>query len=201
MSIKDHGFKFLSDTDTEVIAHLIAFHLKQVADLFKAICLSIEELRGAYAIAVIEEIHPERIIAARNGVRHRKDSNYVVYLDASVLLQATRDIIYPGEGDVAELRNHDYRIVNCLHNQFGETVNRIIHKSLLSNEAVNLGILCRKRSSNSQLPWRIRRKWYQMRNPSPPICIPLQLLAYHVALEKGTDVDKPRNLANAVTVE
>lgn len=141
-NLTGHGFKFLSDTDTEVIAHLIAFHLKQVADLFKAVCLSIAELQGAYAIAVMEETHPERIIAARNGapllLGIGKNGNYVAS-DASALLQATRDIIYLEEGDVAELRNDDYRIVNCLHNQLGETVKRIIHKSHMSDEAISLG--------------------------------------------------------------
>lgn len=67
-----------------------------------------------------------------------KNGNYVAS-DASALLQATRDIIYLEEGDVAELRNDDYRIVNCLHNQFRETVKRIIHKSHMSVEAISLG--------------------------------------------------------------
>ncbi|SFE44267.1 glutamine--fructose-6-phosphate transaminase (isomerizing) [Nitrosomonas sp. Nm166] len=140
--LKNQGFKFSSDTDTEVIAHLIAFKLRQTADLFKAVCLSIAELQGAYAIAVMEEAHPERIVAARNGapllIGLGKDGNYVAS-DSSALLQATRDIIYLEEGDVAELNSDGYRIVNCLHNQLGEVVERIVHESHLSNEAIELG--------------------------------------------------------------
>lgn len=140
--LRSQGFKFLSDTDTEVIAHLIACKLKQVGDLFKAVCLSISELQGAYAIAVMEETHPECIIVARNGapllLGVGNNGNYVAS-DASALLQVTRDIIYLEEGDVAELSGHGYRIVSCLHNQLGEEVNRIIHKSNLSNEAIELG--------------------------------------------------------------
>ncbi|MEP6606441.1 MAG: class II glutamine amidotransferase, partial [Nitrosospira sp.] len=55
------GFQFTSDTDTEVIAHLITFNLRETSDLFDAVCRSVGELQGAYAIAVMEEAHPERI--------------------------------------------------------------------------------------------------------------------------------------------
>ncbi|MBP6075683.1 MAG: glutamine--fructose-6-phosphate transaminase (isomerizing) [Nitrosomonas sp.] len=140
--LKSQGFKFVSDTDTEVIAHLIAFKLKQETDLFKAVCLSIAELQGAYAIAVMEEAHPERIVAARNGapllIGVGKDGNYVAS-DTSALLQTTRNIIYLEEGDVVELNSHSYRIVNCLHSQLGEAVERTVHESYLSNEAIELG--------------------------------------------------------------
>lgn len=140
--LKNEGFKFTSDTDTEVIAHLIAFKLEQESDLFKAVCLSITELQGAYAIAVMEEAHPEHIVVARNGapllIGVGKDGNYVAS-DSSALLQTTRDIIYLEEGDVAELHSHDYRIVNCLHDQLGEAVERTVHESHLSNEAIELG--------------------------------------------------------------
>ena len=141
-NLKDKGFEFLSDTDTEVIAHLIAFNLQQETDLFKAVCLSLAELQGAYAIAVMEEDHPERIIVARNGapllIGVGRDGNYVAS-DTSALLQATRSIIYLEEGDVAELSNDGYRIVNCLHNRLGDPVQRAVHESTLSNEAIELG--------------------------------------------------------------
>ncbi|MEE8288316.1 MAG: class II glutamine amidotransferase, partial [Nitrosomonadaceae bacterium] len=61
------GFEFVSDTDTEVIAHLITLNLTKTPDLFEAVCRSVAELQGAYAIAVMEETHPERIVVSRNG--------------------------------------------------------------------------------------------------------------------------------------
>ena len=141
-NLKSQGFQFSSDTDTEVIAHLISFKLRQTIDLFEAVCLSIAELHGAYAIAVMEEAHPERIIAARNGapllIGVGKDGNYVAS-DSSALLKTTRNIIYLEEGDVAELNSEGYRIVNCLHKQLGEVVERAVHESNLSNEAIELG--------------------------------------------------------------
>ena len=81
------GYVFVSDTDTEVIAHLVDYHLKQTADLFKAVCLSIAELQGAYAIGVMEEVRPDRIVVARNGapllLGLGDDGNYAAS-DASV---------------------------------------------------------------------------------------------------------------------
>ncbi|MFZ1852526.1 MAG: glutamine--fructose-6-phosphate transaminase (isomerizing) [Nitrosomonas sp.] len=140
--LKNHGYQFLSDTDTEVIVHLIAFKLEQGNDLFKAVCLSLAELRGAYAIAVMEETDPDRIIVARNGapllIGVGENGNYVAS-DTSALLQATRKIIYLEEGDVAEINTYSYRIVNCLNNPLGDPVERTIHESNLSNEALELG--------------------------------------------------------------
>ncbi len=140
--LKNHGYQFLSDTDTEVIVHLIAFKLEQGNDLFKAVCLSLVELRGAYAIAVMQETDPDRIIVARNGapllIGVGENGNYIAS-DTSALLQATRKIIYLEEGDVAEINTNNYRIVNCLKNPLGDSVERTIHESALSNEALELG--------------------------------------------------------------
>lgn len=141
-NLKNHGHHFLSDTDTEVIAHLIAFKLKETPDLFKAVCLAVTELQGAFAIAVMEEAHLERIIVARHGapliLGVGKGGNYVAS-DVSALLQVTRDVIYLEEGDIAEISNHGFHIVNCLNNQLGEPVNRMVHESHLSNEEIGLG--------------------------------------------------------------
>ncbi|MEK7843472.1 MAG: glutamine--fructose-6-phosphate transaminase (isomerizing) [Pseudomonadota bacterium] len=136
------GFEFLSDTDTEVIAHLITFNLKQTPDLFAAVCRSLTELQGAYAIAVMEETRPERIVVARNGapllLGLSEHGNYAAS-DASALLQVTRHMIYLEEGDVAELRYDGYRIVNCLADSSGREVTRAVHESELTDAAVELG--------------------------------------------------------------
>ncbi|MBL80014.1 MAG: glutamine--fructose-6-phosphate transaminase (isomerizing) [Nitrosomonadaceae bacterium] len=140
--LKNEGFDFNSDTDTEVIAHLITFNLKKKHDLFEAVCLSVSELQGAYAIAVIEESHPERIIVSRNGapliLGLGKNGNYAAS-DASALLQVTNSMIYLEEGDVAELYKDSYRIVNCLGTRPYVKVIREIHKSRLKNSAVEVG--------------------------------------------------------------
>ncbi|MGV7235419.1 MAG: glutamine--fructose-6-phosphate transaminase (isomerizing) [Nitrosomonadaceae bacterium] len=140
--LQSEGFKFDSDTDTEVIAHLITLNLKKVPDLFEAVCRSVAELQGAYAIAVMEEMHPERIIVSRNGapllLGLGENGNYAAS-DASALLQVTKRMIYLEEGDVAELCHDSYRIVNCLGAGPYTEVTRVVHESELTNEAVEMG--------------------------------------------------------------
>lgn len=140
--LQAEGFEFISDTDTEVIAHLIAFNLKRTADLLKAVCESIAELQGAYAIAVMEESRPEKLVVARNGapllLGLGESGNYAAS-DASALLKATRNMIYLEEGDVAELTCNGYRIVNCLNGSLVQEVARTIHESNLASEAIEMG--------------------------------------------------------------
>jgi glucosamine--fructose-6-phosphate aminotransferase (isomerizing) len=140
--LQSEGFKFESDTDTEVIAHLITLNLRKASDLLEAVCLSVAELQGAYAIAVMEESHPEHIIVSRNGapllLGLGENGNYAAS-DASALLQVTKRMIYLEEGDVAELHQDSYRIVSCLGAGPYKEVTRAVHESELTNEAVEMG--------------------------------------------------------------
>jgi glutamine---fructose-6-phosphate transaminase (isomerizing) len=140
--LQEAGFEFSSDTDTEVIAHLISSHLRENSDLFEAVCRSVGELRGAYAIAVMEEARPERLIVCRNGaplLLGLGENGIYAASDASALLQVTRRMIYLEEGDVAELRQDGYRIVNCRYDGACAEVARAVQESELTNEAVELG--------------------------------------------------------------
>ena len=140
--LQEAGFEFSSDTDTEVIAHLISSHLRENSDLFEAVCRSVGELRGAYAIAVMEEARPERLIVCRNGaplLLGLGENGIYAASDASALLQVTRRMIYLEEGDVAELRQDGYHIVNCRYDGTRAEVAREVQESELTNEAVELG--------------------------------------------------------------
>ncbi|SFM76109.1 glutamine--fructose-6-phosphate transaminase (isomerizing) [Nitrosomonas communis] len=140
--LEPEGFKFSSDTDTEVIAHLISFNLKTTHDLLEAVCSSVAELQGAYAIAVVEETRPDHIVVARNGapllLGLGTEGNYVAS-DASALVQVTRNMVYLEEGDVAELHQDGYRILSCVKGKKGKEVNRPVQESNLTREAVELG--------------------------------------------------------------
>lgn len=140
--LQKDGFEFLSDTDTEVIAHLISFHLDKTSDLLEAVCQSLDELQGAYAIAVMEESRPDRIIVARNGaplLLGIDDDGIYAASDASALVQVTQRVIYLEEGDVAELSGDGYRILNCLDSVKGCEVTRKVTESNLTRDAVELG--------------------------------------------------------------
>ena len=133
------GYEFTSDTDTEVIAHLIARELKSAGDFFAAVRASIAQLQGAYAIAVLREAEPGRVIVAREGspllLGLSDEGNYAAS-DASALLLVTRRMVYLENGDCAELRRDSYLITRV----DGSPVERPEKESTLSADAVELGI-------------------------------------------------------------
>jgi len=131
------GFVFSSDTDTEVIAHLLQHTLKREPDLFVAVQRSVTRLTGAYAIAVVQEWE-DRIVVARHGapllLGVAEDGRYAAS-DAAALLQVTRQMIYLEDGDVAELKRGSVKIVGA----GGTAVERPVVESHLSADAVELG--------------------------------------------------------------
>ncbi|HRP76519.1 MAG TPA: isomerizing glutamine--fructose-6-phosphate transaminase, partial [Rhodocyclaceae bacterium] len=132
------GYVFASETDTEAIAHLVHSKLDAVPDLFEAVRLATNELIGAYAIGVISEADPFRVIVARHGaplLLGVGDDGMYAASDTAALLQVTRKVIYLEDGDLAELRLDGYRIVR----PDGAPVEREMHLSSLSADAVELG--------------------------------------------------------------
>ena len=103
--LKTLGFAFASDTDTEVIAHLIEHHQNEGDDLLTAVRKTLPRLRGAYAIAVISKREPGRVIGARRGspmVAGLADGEQFIASDIHALLPVTRRFIYLAEGDIAD---------------------------------------------------------------------------------------------------
>jgi glucosamine--fructose-6-phosphate aminotransferase (isomerizing) len=136
--LKRLGYKFTSETDTEVIAHRIHHHLATVKDLFKAVRATVAELEGAYALAVVSENEPERLILAREGcpvvVGVGVEENFVAS-DVAALLPVTRRFIFLEEGDVAEIRRKAIRVID----KEGNNVERPIRESELSADAAEKG--------------------------------------------------------------
>ncbi|HVN42169.1 MAG TPA: glutamine--fructose-6-phosphate aminotransferase, partial [Steroidobacteraceae bacterium] len=95
--LQQAGYEFTSETDTEVIAHRIHFHLKSTNDLFKAVRATVAELEGAYALAVISQKDPDRIVLARQGcpvvIGLGQDENFVAS-DIAALLPVTRTFLF-----------------------------------------------------------------------------------------------------------
>jgi glucosamine--fructose-6-phosphate aminotransferase (isomerizing) len=136
--LKPLGYKFSSETDTEVIAHRIHHHLETVKDLFKAVRATVAELEGAYALAVVSEHDPERIILAREGcpvvIGLGVEENFVAS-DVAALLPVTRRFMFLEEGDVAEIRRKSVRIID----KEGNSVDRPVRESELSADAAEKG--------------------------------------------------------------
>src|ERR1700722_4697879 len=104
--LERNGYTFSSETDTEIIAHRIHHHLKTDGNLFKAVRSTVAELQGAYALAVVSERDPDRMILARERcpvvIGLGKEENFVAS-DVAALLPGTRRFIFLGGGDVAEV--------------------------------------------------------------------------------------------------
>ncbi|MGO4263585.1 glutamine--fructose-6-phosphate transaminase (isomerizing), partial [Lysobacter sp. TAB13] len=132
------GYTFESQTDTEVIAHLVHFHQKQGLDLLAAVQAAVSELVGAYAIAVVSKHEPGRLIAARMGcpllIGLGEGENFVAS-DVSAILQATRRVIFLEEGDTAEVSRAQVRVFD----QTGAAIERDVHVSDVSLASLELG--------------------------------------------------------------
>jgi len=132
------GYVFTSETDTESIAHLIEATLQKEPDLFTAVQIACRRLVGAYAIAVIDQRQPGKVVVAREGspllLGVSETGNYAAS-DASALLQVTRHMVYLENGDIAELTAGSVKITRL----DGTPVDRPVHVSQLSAAAVELG--------------------------------------------------------------
>lgn len=132
------GYTFESQTDTEVIAHLIHHHLGSAGDLLIALQRTVKELTGAYALAVMSQAEPERFVCARMGcpllIGVGEGENFVAS-DVSAIVQATRQVIFLEEGDTAELRRDGVRIFDGND----APVERPLHLSDVSLASLELG--------------------------------------------------------------
>jgi glutamine---fructose-6-phosphate transaminase (isomerizing) len=132
------GYGFESQTDTEVVAHLVHHYFKSTRDLFEATRKAAGDLRGAYAIGVVALGDPDTVTGARMGcplvVGVGEGENFLAS-DVSALIAQTRRVIYLEDGDVVALNRRGVRIVDA----GGRAVERTVHLSELSPDAVDLG--------------------------------------------------------------
>ncbi|MDI3184223.1 glutamine--fructose-6-phosphate transaminase (isomerizing) [Pseudomonas paracarnis] len=111
--LKGLGYVFTSDTDTEVIAHLLNHKLKDHSDLTTALKATVKELHGAYGLAVISAGQPDRVVAARSGsplvIGLGLGENFLAS-DQLALRQVTDRFMYLEEGDIADIRRESVQI-------------------------------------------------------------------------------------------
>ncbi|TLX53190.1 glutamine--fructose-6-phosphate transaminase (isomerizing) [Stutzerimonas nosocomialis] len=111
--LKSQGYLFTSETDTEVIVHLLDRKLKALGDLAEALKAAVKELHGAYGLSVISAAQPDRLLAARSGsplvIGLGLGENFLAS-DQLALRQVTDRFMYLEEGDIAEIRRDSVQI-------------------------------------------------------------------------------------------
>ena len=133
-----NGYEFESETDTEVIAHRVKQHLKETGDLLQAVRSTVAELEGAYALAVMSQSDPNKIVLARAGgpvVIGLGDGENFVASDVSALLPVTRNFIFLEEGDVAVVELENVQIYDI----DGNEVERPTKESEMTADAAERG--------------------------------------------------------------
>jgi len=136
--LKTSGYEFQTDTDTEVVAHRIAEHLKESGDIAEAVKATVAELEGAYALVVMSSKDPDKLVLARAGcpvvVGVGIDENFVAS-DVAALLPVTRRFTFLEEGDVALVEQTRVTIWD----DAGNEVERAESESELSADAAERG--------------------------------------------------------------
>ncbi len=124
--LQSRGYHFASETDTEVITHLVDFYFK--GDLFEAVQKAIARLRGAFAVGVIAKDDPDRIIAARKEspliVGLGDGENYIAS-DVPAILNYTKEVYYIDNGEMVELKKDSVRVFDFAGNEIKKEKNTI----------------------------------------------------------------------------
>lgn len=137
-ALQAKGYVFTSDTDTEVIAHLVEEELKSAGSLLAAVKKSVKQLHGAYGTVLLDKTDASRVVVARSGsplvIGLGIGENFIAS-DQLALLPVTRRFIFLEEGDVAEITRHSVSIFDSN----GNAIEREVHESNVSYDAGDKG--------------------------------------------------------------
>jgi glucosamine--fructose-6-phosphate aminotransferase (isomerizing) len=123
---KDH--QFVTETDTEIVAHLIEEHLKQGKTFEEAVRQTVVELRGIFALSMLSADEPDTVISARLGppvVIGVGDGEYFVASDIPAILEHTRDVFFLGDGEIAIMTRDSVRVTDFAGTQVEPQMQRI----------------------------------------------------------------------------
>lgn len=136
--LQARGYVFQSQTDTEVIAHLVEWEFRTASSLLEAVQKTVKQLRGAYGTVVLNEEEPEHLVVARSGsplvIGYGIGENFIAS-DPLALLSVTRRFAYLEEGDVAEITRTSVDI----YDREGNKVAREIHEGNFEQDAADKG--------------------------------------------------------------
>lgn len=136
--LKKWGYEFKSDTDSEVVVHLIHYYFKQHNDLLQAVQMAMGDLEGAYALGIIAKSKPDQLIAVRKGsplvIGVGKGENFIAS-DPLALISLTEEFIYLEDNDLASIQGDDIKI----YNHTLQHVTREKHTLEINHDAIDRG--------------------------------------------------------------
>ncbi len=131
----DH--RFVTETDTEIIAHLIEEHLKEHVTFEQAVRSAVTELRGIFALSIINADEPDTIIAVRQGppvVIGLGDREFFVASDIPPILHHTRDVFFLGDGEIAIINKDAVRVIDFEGNSVQPSIQRITWDPIMAEK-------------------------------------------------------------------
>src|SRR6201988_3397447 len=131
----DH--RFVTETDTEIIAHLIEEHLKLGLNFEHSVRSAVAELRGIFALSIINADEPDTIIAVRQGppvVIGLGDREFFVASDIPPILQHTRDVFFLGDGEIAVINRDAVRVIDFEGNSVQPSIQRITWDPIMAEK-------------------------------------------------------------------
>jgi glucosamine--fructose-6-phosphate aminotransferase (isomerizing) len=136
--LEQKGYEFNSETDTEVIAHLIHHHFQESNNLKAAVCTTLKVLEGTYAIAILSSETPGHLLAARRGsplIVGIGIGEHFVASDVAALIPVTQQVIFLEDGDIIDLQRESFSITDFS----GNPIQRAVHTTQLQADAVERG--------------------------------------------------------------
>ena len=153
--LMSRGHVFLSETDTEVVAHLVEHEMQQDG-LENAVRRALLQLRGLFALVLMSADDPEKIVAVRNGppvVVGLGDGEFFVASDTPAILQHTRDVVFLGDEEMAIITRHGVTFTNYAGTEVSKATQRITWDPVMAEKA---GYKHFMRKEIDEQPWAVK---------------------------------------------
>ncbi|MBS4033784.1 MAG: glutamine--fructose-6-phosphate transaminase (isomerizing) [Ignavibacterium sp.] len=137
-SLLNQGYKFNSETDSEVLVHMIDGFIKNGNDLQKSVQLALNEVEGTYGLAVIYSNEPDKIVAARKGsplVVGLGDNENFIASDVSAILAHTKQVVYLEDGEVALITKNSFSAKTI----YDKEIQKEVHEITMTLEEIDKG--------------------------------------------------------------